>query len=119
MDVACRLLSSQPSWLSQDRKEGTECVTDTPASNTRPKKKMAYKLATDIGHAIYHLRKCAVGSVIGIIKKTTGFRQISLCGLNQLWTSGAWCAWRSAFGVKRMYVLVIGWAYFYAPILIQ
>ncbi len=36
--------------------------------------KMAYKLQTEIGQAIYRLRKCTVEPVIGIIKEILGFR---------------------------------------------
>ena len=39
---------------------------------------MAYKLRTEIGQAIYRLRKCTVEPVIGIIKAGMGFRQFSL-----------------------------------------
>jgi transposase len=43
--------------------------------------KMAYSLQTDIGQAVYRLRKCTVEPVIGIIKEVLGFRQFSLRGL--------------------------------------
>jgi hypothetical protein len=43
--------------------------------------KMAYKLQTKVGKAIYRLRKCTVEPVIGIIKEVLGFRQFSLRGL--------------------------------------
>ena len=55
--------------------------TDEPAPDASPKVKMAYKLQTDIGHAIYRLRKCTVEPVIGILKEVLGFRQFSLWGL--------------------------------------
>jgi hypothetical protein len=42
--------------------------------------KMAYKLKTDLGQAIYRLRKCTVDPVIGIVKEIMGFRQFSLRG---------------------------------------
>ena len=48
-----------------------------------PKEKMAYKLLTEIGQAIYRLRKCTVEPVIGIIKEVLGFRQFSLRGLKK------------------------------------
>ncbi len=42
---------------------------EPPAENASPKVKMAYKLQTQIGQAIYRLRKCTVEPVIGLIKK--------------------------------------------------
>lgn len=42
---------------------------------------MAYKLLTEIGQAIYRLRKCTIEPVIGIIKEILGFRKFSLRGL--------------------------------------
>ncbi len=53
---------------------------DPPAANAPPLEKMAYRLRTEIGHAIYRLRKCTVEPVIGIIKEVLGFRQFSLRG---------------------------------------
>jgi transposase len=41
---------------------------EPPAENASPQVKMAYKLRTQIGQAIYRLRKCTVEPVIGIIK---------------------------------------------------
>ena len=49
-----------------------------------PLEKMAYKLSTEIGQAIYRLRKCTVEPVIGIIKEILGFRQFSLRGLKKV-----------------------------------
>jgi transposase len=67
------------------------------------KEKMAYKLQTDIGHAIYRLRKCTVEPVIGIIKEILGFRQFSLRGLAA--ATGEWCLVCLAFNLKRLHVL--------------
>jgi transposase len=39
-----------------------------PPAEASPKVKMAYKLKTELGQAIYRLRKCTVEPVIGIIK---------------------------------------------------
>ena len=54
---------------------------EPPAEDASPQIKMAYKLRTEIGQAIYRLRKCTVEPVIGIIKAVLGFRQFSLRGL--------------------------------------
>ena len=64
---------------------------------------MAYKLRTDIGQAIYRLRKCTVEPVIGIIKEVLGFRQFSLRGLTA--AAGEWVLVCLAFNLKRLHVL--------------
>jgi transposase len=61
---------------------------EPPPENASPQVKMAYKLRTEIGQAIYRLRKCTVEPVIGIIKAVLGFRQFSLRGLD-----AADCEW--------------------------
>jgi transposase len=78
---------------------------EPPAEDASPKVKMAYKLQTEIGQAIYRLRKCTVEPVIGIIKEILGFRQFSLRGL---WAvAGEWCLVCLAFNLKRMHILWI------------
>ena len=78
---------------------------EPPAEDASPKVKMAYKLQTEIGQAIYRLRKSTVEPVIGIIKEILGFRQFSLRGL---WAAaGQWCLVCLAFNLKRMHVLWI------------
>jgi len=81
-------------------------LPEEPAPEASPKEKMAYKLATEIGHAIYRLRKCTVEPVIGIIKEIMGFRQFSLRGLKKV--TGEWCLLCLAFNLKRMHVLMAG-----------
>jgi transposase len=76
---------------------------EPPAENASLKEKMAYKLRTEIGQAIYRLRKCTVEPVIGIIKEVLGFRQFSLRGL--LAAAGEWCLVCLAFNLKRLHVL--------------
>ena len=67
--------------------------------------KMAYKLKTDIGQAIYRLRKSTVEPVIGIIKEVLGFRQFSLRGLVKV--AGEWTLVCLAFNLKRLHVLAL------------
>jgi transposase len=81
-------------------------LPETPMPDASPKEKMAYKLATEIGHAIYRLRKCTVEPVIGIIKEIMGFRQFSLRGLKKV--TGEWCLVCLAFNLKRMHILMTG-----------
>ena len=76
---------------------------EPPAENASPKVKMAYKLQTQIGQAIYRLRKCTVEPVIGLIKEVLGFRQFSLRGLKA--ATGEWCLVCLAFNLKRMHTL--------------
>jgi len=81
-------------------------LPQVPAPDASPKEKMAYKLATEIGQAIYRLRKCTVEPVIGIIKEIMGFRQFSLRGLKKV--AGEWCLVCLAFNLKRMHILMLG-----------
>ena len=64
---------------------------------------MAYKLRTEIGQAIYRLRKLTVEPVIGIIKEVLGFRQFSLRGLSA--AAGEWSLVCLAFNLKRLHTL--------------
>jgi transposase len=75
-----------------------------PAAEASPKVKMAYKLQTEIGRAIYRLRKMTVEPVIGLIKEVLGFRQFSLRGLGA--AAGEWCLVCLAFNLKRLHVLM-------------
>jgi len=75
-----------------------------PPEDASPTVKMAYRLRTEIGKAIYRLRKCTAEPVIGIIKEVLGFRQFSLRGLAA--AAGEWCLVCLAFNLKRMQVLV-------------
>ena len=76
-----------------------------PPEDASPMVKMAYKLRTEIGQAIYRLRKCTVEPVIGIIKEVLGFRQFSLRGL--MAAAGEWCLVCLAFNLKRLHVLLV------------
>jgi transposase len=76
---------------------------EPPEANASAIEKMAYKLRTDIGRAIYRLRKYTVEPVIGIIKEVLGFRQFSLRGLSA--AAGEWVLVCLAFNLKRMHTL--------------
>ena len=77
-----------------------------PAADASAKEKMAYKLKTAVGKAIYRLRKCTVEPVIGIIKEVLGFRQFSLRGEQA--AGGEWCLVCLAFNLKRLHTLTGG-----------
>ena len=90
-----------PSW-----QERFASLPDAPADDASPKVKMAYKLKTVLGRAIYRLRKCTVEPVIGIIKEVLGFRQFSLRGEKA--AAGEWCLVCLAFNLKRLHTLLQG-----------
>lgn len=71
-----------------------------PGEGASPKEKMAYKLKTAAGRAIYKLRKSTVEPVIGIIKEVLGFRQFSLRGLGSV--TGEWGLVCLGFNLKRL-----------------
>jgi transposase len=75
-----------------------------PPDDATPRVKMAYKLQTASGRAIYRLRKMTVEPVIGLIKEVLGFRQFSLRGLGA--AAGEWCLVCLAFNLKRLHVLM-------------
>jgi transposase len=77
-----------------------------PTDDASPKLKMAYKLKTALGQAIYRVRKCTVEPVIGIIKEVLGFRQFSLRGKQA--AAGEWCLVCMAFNLKRLHSLLQG-----------
>lgn len=77
---------------------------DPPDAAASPIVKMAHKLRSDIGQAIYRLRKSTVEPVIGIIKETLGFRQFSLRGLEA--AAGEWNVVCLAYNLKRLHILM-------------
>src|SRR5436305_2339308 len=81
-------------------------LPDPPPEEASMQVKMAYKLRTALGKAIYGARKCTVEPVIGIIKEILGFRQFSLRGISA--AAGEWCLVCLAFNLKRFHTL--SWA---------
>ena len=74
-----------------------------PPEDASPRVKMAFKLQTEIGQAIYRLRKSTVEPVIGIIKEVMGFTQFSVRGI--VAAAGEWSLVCLAFNLKRLHVL--------------
>jgi len=74
-----------------------------PPEGATLREKMAYKLRTALGKAIYRRRKCTIEPVIGQIKEVLGFRQFSLRGL--LNVSGEWCLVCLGMNLRRLHVL--------------
>ena len=81
-------------------------IPEPPAADAPRRVQMAYRLQTEVGQAIYRLRKCTVEPVIGIIKEVLHFRQFSLRGLAAV--AGEWSLVCSAFDLKRLHALVVG-----------
>ncbi|MFQ5436836.1 MAG: transposase [Anaerolineae bacterium] len=79
---------------------------DPPPEDAAVKEQMAYKLRTEIGNALYRLRKSTVEPVIGIIKEVLGFRQFSLRGLCA--AGGEWTLVCLAYNLKRLHTLQVG-----------
>ena len=77
-----------------------------PPSDASAKEQMAFKLRTEVGRAIYRLRKCTVEPVIGVIKEVLGFRQFSLRGVAG--AAGEWVLVCLACNLKRLHVLSMG-----------
>jgi transposase len=78
-------------------------LPEPPAEEASSQVKMAYKLKTALGKAIYRARKCTVEPVIGIIKEVLGFRQFSLRG--EYAAAGEWSLVCLAFNLKRFHTL--------------
>ncbi|HEY5001663.1 MAG TPA: transposase [Ktedonobacteraceae bacterium] len=90
-----------PSWQQR-----FTSLPEPPPEEASTQVKMAYKLKTTVGKAIYGARKCTVEPVIGIIKEVLGFRQFSLRG--ELAAAGEWGLVCLAFNLKRFHTL--SWA---------
>ncbi len=79
-------------------------LPDAPPEDASSQVKMAYKLRTALGKAIYGARKCTVEPVIGIIKEVLGFRQFSdAVGSRRRRASGVWSVWRSISSASLSY----------------
>ena len=77
---------------------------DAPAPETDdPVVKMAHRLSTKAGRALYELRKQTVEPVFGIIKRVMGWRQMSMRGLDK--ARGEWSLVTRAWNIKRLHVL--------------
>ena len=68
-----------------------------------PVVKMAHRLKTQAGRALYGLRKQTVEPMFGIIKHVMGWRQMSMRGLEK--AEGEWTLVTLAWNVKRLHVL--------------
>ena len=79
-------------------------AADAPAPESDdPVVKMAHRLATKAGRALYGLRKQTVEPVFGIIKRVMGWSQMSMRGLDN--ARGEWSLVTMAWNIKRLHVL--------------
>lgn len=74
-----------------------------PPGSATPMKKMAHRLKTPDGKALYALRKQLPEPVFGIIKSVMGFRQFSLRGYENV--KGEWNLVSMSWNIKRMFAL--------------
>ena len=91
---------------SQSWQERFAGEPEPPAADASPKVKMAFKLHTAVGKAIYGLRKSTIEPVFGIIKEVLGFRQFSLRG--EAGARGEWVLVCLAYNLKRLHTLTSG-----------
>ena len=82
-----------------------ERFEETPAApeNPTPVERMAHRLKTPEGRALYALRKQTPEPVFGVIKSVLGFRQFSMRGLDK--ARGEWSLVAMAWNLKRMFTL--------------
>jgi transposase len=79
-------------------------AADEPAPETDDALlKMAHRLQSKAGKALYRLRKQTVEPVFGIIKHVMGWRQMSMRGLAK--AQGEWSLVTMAWNIKRLHVL--------------
>jgi len=75
-----------------------------PPADAEPMARMAWRLKTPEGKALYGLRKQVVEPVFGIIKQTLRFRQFLLRGKSKV--DGEWDLVCMAYNLKRMHVMM-------------
>ena len=79
-------------------------AADSPEPQTDdPVQRMANRLTTKAGRALYGLRKQTVEPVFGIVKRVMGWRQMSMRGLDK--ARGEWSLVTMAWNIKRLHVL--------------
>ncbi len=78
----------------------------TPPASATPMQKMAHRLKTPEGKALYALRKQTPEPVFGIIKSVMGFDQFLLRGVENV--KGEWNLVTMSWNIKRMFALNTG-----------
>lgn len=95
--IARRRDQHYPPWF--------ERISEPPPldADASPGERMAHRLRTPEGRALYGLRKQTVEPVFGIIKSVMRFRQFLLRGLGK--AGGEWSLVAMAWNIRRMAVL--------------
>ena len=78
-------------------------VPEAPADEASPLDRMAYRLTTYEGKALYGRRKSSVEPVFGQIKRVLGFRQFMLRGFDGI--CGEWTLVTMAYNLRRLFQL--------------
>jgi transposase len=104
-EVFCAVEKSRHGRTVEDMKK-KPCMVEEPVENLSAKERMAKKLKTVEGKAIYKKRKETVEPVFGIIKQVMGFRQFMLRGIDKVNTE--WSLVRVAYNFKRFHKLIGG-----------
>lgn len=78
-------------------------VPEAPAPGAPVKERMAHRLQTPEGKALYKQRKQTVEPVFGIIKEVIGFRRFSMRGKEKAETE--WCLVCLSYNLKKMFNL--------------
>ena len=105
---ACEARGIEP-MLSMKRESHHMALLERFAPDARapesddPVLRMAHRLSTKTGRALYGLRKQTVEPVFGIIKRVMGWRQMSMRGLDK--ARGEWSLVTMAWNIKRLHVL--------------
>ncbi len=79
---------------------------EAPPGSATPMQKMAHRLKTPEGKALYALRKHTPEPVFGIIKSVMGFDQFLLRGIDK--ARGEWSLVTMSWNIKRMFALTPG-----------
>lgn len=79
---------------------------EPPPESATPMQKMAHRLKTPEGKALYALRKHTPEPVFGIIKSVMGFDQFLLRGFDNV--KGEWNLATMSWNIKRMFALSLG-----------
>ena len=78
-------------------------LPEAPSPKAPVKEKMAHRLQTPEGKALYKQRKQTVEPVFGIIKEVLGFRRFSMRGKEKVETE--WCLVCLSYNLKKMFNL--------------
>jgi IS5 family transposase len=88
------------SWLDTKLRK----AKSAPGEDASPADRMAYRLQTPDGHALYSKRKSTVETTFGVLKSAMGFRSFLLRGIEKV--DGELTLVCTAYNFKRLFGLV-------------